>query len=108
MRTSSSGSTALDLAFQIHTKVGQHCIGAKVNHKLVPLSYELKSGDQVEILTSNKQSPREDWINFVVTAKAKSKIKHALKEQRRIVADDGREVLERKFYKNKLEFTIQN
>src|ERR1700740_1265104 len=108
MRTSSSGSTALDLAFQIHTKVGQHCIGAKINHKLVPLSYELKSGDQVEILTSNKQTPKEDWINFVTTAKAKSKIKHALKEAHRKIAEEGREILERKVYKQKLEFTIHN
>jgi GTP diphosphokinase / guanosine-3',5'-bis(diphosphate) 3'-diphosphatase len=108
MKTLPAGSTSLDFAFEIHSKIGAKCIGAKVNHKLVPLSYELKSGDQVEILTSNKQTPREDWINFVVTAKAKSKIKHALKEQRRIVADEGRELLERKFYKHKLDFTIQN
>ncbi len=98
----------MDFAFEIHSKVGEHCIGAKVNHKLVPLSYELKSGDQVEILTSGKQSPKEDWINYVITAKAKSKIKYALKEQRRKISEDGREILERKFYKNKLEFTIQN
>ncbi|HEY1037998.1 MAG TPA: bifunctional (p)ppGpp synthetase/guanosine-3',5'-bis(diphosphate) 3'-pyrophosphohydrolase [Bacteroidia bacterium] len=108
MRTIPFGATALDFAFEIHTKVGQHCIGAKVNHKLVPLSYELKSGDQVEILTSNKQTPKEDWINFVSTAKAKSKIKHALKEAHRKIAEEGREILERKFYKQKLEFTVQN
>ncbi|MCE3258681.1 MAG: bifunctional (p)ppGpp synthetase/guanosine-3,5-bis(diphosphate) 3-pyrophosphohydrolase, partial [Bacteroidetes bacterium] len=74
MKTLPVGATALDFAFEIHTKVGEHCIGAKVNHKLVPLSYELKSGDQVEILTSNKQTPKEDWLNYVITAKAKSKI----------------------------------
>lgn len=108
MRTMPYGATALDFAFDIHTKVGQHCIGAKVNHKLVPLNYELKGGDQVEILTSRKQSPKEDWINFVTTAKAKSKIKLALKETHRQVAEDGREILERKFYKQKLEFTVQN
>jgi GTP pyrophosphokinase len=108
MRTIPSGATALDFAFEIHTKVGEHCIGAKVNHKLVPLSYELKSGDQVELLTSNKQLPKEDWLKFVITAKAKSKIKHALKEQRKKTAVSGREMLERKFYKHKLEFTIQN
>jgi GTP pyrophosphokinase len=108
MRTIPSGSTALDFAFDIHTKIGEHCIGAKVNHKLVPLSYEVKSGDQVEILTSKKQHPNEDWLKFVITAKAKGKIKNALKEQRKKVASEGREILERKFYKHKLEFTIQN
>ncbi len=108
MRTIPSGATALDFAFDIHTKVGEHCIGAKVNHKLVPLSYELKSGDQVELLTSNKQLPKDDWLKFVITAKAKSKIKHALKEQRKKTAGAGREALEKRFYKNKLEFTIQN
>lgn len=108
MKTLPVGSTALDFAFDIHTKVGEQCIGAKVNHKLVPLSYQLKSGDQIEILTSNKQTPKDDWLKLVVTARAKSKIKNVLKEQRRKVADDGREILERKFYKAKLEFTLQN
>lgn len=108
MRTIPSGATALDFAFEIHTKIGEHCIGAKVNHKLVPLSYKLKGGDQVELLTSRKQTPAEDWLGFVVTAKAKAKIKHVLKNERKIVADKGREVLEKKFYKQKLEFTIQN
>lgn len=82
--------------------------GAKVNHKLVPLSYTLKGGDQVEILTSTKQTPEEDWISYVTTAKAKSKIKLALKESHRKIAVKGREILERKFTKQKLEFTIQN
>ncbi len=108
MRTIPSGATALDFAFEIHTKIGEHCIGAKVNHKLVPLSYKLKGGDQVELLTSKKQTPTEDWLGFVVTAKAKAKIKHVLKNERKLVADKGREVLEKKFYKQKLEFTIQN
>jgi GTP diphosphokinase / guanosine-3',5'-bis(diphosphate) 3'-diphosphatase len=108
MKTLPSGSTALDFAFEIHTKVGEQCIGAKVNHKLVPLSYELKSGDQVEILTSGKQTPKEDWLNYVITAKAKSKIKSSLKEQRKKIAEDGREILERKFYRSKLDFTLQN
>lgn len=108
MKTLPLGSTALDFAFDIHTKIGEQCIGAKVNHKLVPLSYELKSGDQIEILTSNKQTPKDDWLKLVVTARAKSKIKNSLKEQRRKVAEGGREILERKFYKNKLEFTLQN
>src|SRR5688572_4269146 len=96
MRTLPVGATALDFAFDIHTKVGENCIGAKVNHKLVPLSYQLKSGDQVEVITSSKQAPKEDWLGFVVTAKAKSKIKSALKEAKKKIAEDGREILERK------------
>lgn len=108
MKTLPVGATALDFAFEIHTKVGEQCIGAKVNFKLVPLSYELKSGDQVEILTSNKQTPKEDWLGYVITAKAKSKIKSSLKEQRKKTAEEGREIMERKFYKNKLDFTLQN
>ncbi|RPD38688.1 RelA/SpoT family protein [Chitinophaga barathri] len=90
------GSTALDFAYSIHSAVGNKCIGAKVNYKLVPLSHKLRSGDQVEIITSNKQKPSEDWLNIVLTAKAKSKIKDALKEEKRKVAMDGKEILERK------------
>lgn len=90
------GSTALDFAYSIHSAVGNKCIGAKVNYKLVPLSHKLRSGDQVEIITSNKQKPSEDWLNIVLTAKAKSKIKDALKEEKRKVAMDGKEMLERK------------
>jgi guanosine-3',5'-bis(diphosphate) 3'-pyrophosphohydrolase len=108
MRTIPSGATALDFAFEIHSKIGEHCIGAKVNHKLVPLSYVLKGGDQVELLTSKKQTPNEDWLGYVITAKAKSKIKYALKNERKKISEDGREILERKFYKQKLEFTVQN
>ncbi|MBZ5858172.1 RelA/SpoT family protein [Flavihumibacter profundi] len=89
-------STALDFAFAIHSAVGARCIGAKVNHKLVPLSHKLRSGDQIEIITSNKQKPSEDWLNFVVTAKAKSKIKDALKEEKRKIAEDGKYFVQRK------------
>jgi guanosine-3',5'-bis(diphosphate) 3'-pyrophosphohydrolase len=70
MRNLPAGATALDFAFEIHTQIGRQCIGAKVNHKLVPLSQPLKSGDQIEIITSAKQQPKEDWLNLVVTAKA--------------------------------------
>ncbi len=108
MKTLPIGATALDFAFDIHTKVGEKCIGAKVNHKLVPLSYKLKSGDQVEVLTSSKQTPKEDWLSYVVTARAKSKIKNALKEERKKIAEDGREMLERKFNHLKIDFTVQN
>jgi GTP pyrophosphokinase len=107
MKTLPVNSTALDFAFEIHTKVGEQCIGAKVNHKLVSLSYELKSGDQVEILTSGKQSPKEDWLNYVITAKAKSKIKDILKDQRKKVAKEGKEITERKFLEQNLQFSKQ-
>jgi GTP diphosphokinase / guanosine-3',5'-bis(diphosphate) 3'-diphosphatase len=90
------GATALDFAFSVHTAVGSKCIGAKVNHKLVPLSYKLRSGDQIEIITSAKQKPSEDWLGFVVTSKAKTKIKDVLKEQKRMVAEDGKYILQRK------------
>ena len=75
LRNLPSSATALDFAFEIHSDVGARCIGAKVNHRLVPLSHVLKSGDQVEIITSKNQSPKEDWLRYVVTAKAKSNIK---------------------------------
>lgn len=91
-----TGSTALDFAFAIHSAIGSKCIGAKVHHKLVPISHKLRSGDQVEIITSNKQKPSEDWLSFVVTAKAKSKIKDALREEKRTIAEDGKYLLQRK------------
>jgi len=90
------GSTALDFAFSIHSAIGVKTIGAKVNHKLVPLSHKLRSGDQVEIITSNKQKPSEDWLNFVVTSKAKGRIRDALKEEKRKIAEDGKYTVQRK------------
>ncbi|HNQ00156.1 MAG TPA: TGS domain-containing protein, partial [Bacteroidia bacterium] len=108
MKTLPSNATALDFAFEIHSDLGSKCIGAKVNHKLVPLSHKLRSGDQVEILTSNKQNPKEDWLNYVVTAKAKSKIKTALKEEKKRVAEDGKEILQRKFRHLKIDFNNDN
>ena len=103
-----NGATTLDFAFEIHTDIGATCIGAKVNHKLVPLSHELQNGDQVEIITSSKQTPKEDWLNFVVTAKAKSKIKSSLKEEKRRVAEDGKEILERKLKSLKITYNTEN
>lgn len=108
MKTLPVNATALDFAFEIHTALGSKCIGAKVNHKLVPLSHTLRSGDQVEILTSSKQTPKEDWLTYVVTAKAKSKIKNALKEEKKRLAEDGKEILMRKFRHLKLEMTNEN
>jgi GTP diphosphokinase / guanosine-3',5'-bis(diphosphate) 3'-diphosphatase len=96
------GATALDLAFEIHTELGYKCIGAKVNYRLVPLSYELKSGDQVEILTSEKQTPKYDWINFVITAKAKTRIKDAFKEERKTIMHKGEQKLEEALNEKKL------
>lgn len=90
------GATALDFAFSVHTAVGSKCIGAKVNHKLVPISYKLRSGDQIEIITSAKQKPNTEWLNFVVTSKARQKIKDTLKEEKRKVAEDGKYVLQKK------------
>ena len=90
------GASALDFAFGVHTAVGSKCIGAKVNHKLVPISHKLHSGDQVEIITSAKQKPNIEWLNFVVTSKAKSKIKDTLKEEKRAVADEAKYILQRK------------
>jgi GTP pyrophosphokinase len=103
-----ANATALDFAFEIHSDLGAKCIGAKVNHKLVPLSYQLQNGDQVEIITSNKQTPKEDWLNFVITAKAKSKIKSSLKDEKRRIADEGREILDRKLKSLKIPSTIEN
>jgi len=101
-------ATALDFAFDIHTQVGTHCLGAKVNHRLVPLSYKLKNGDQVEIITSKKQKPTEDWLNYVVTAKAKSRIKASLKDEKRKVALEGKEILTRKFRNADFGWTNSN
>ncbi|GAB5539387.1 MAG: RelA/SpoT family protein [Salibacteraceae bacterium] len=101
-------ATALDFAFEIHSMVGARCIGAKVNHRLVPLSYQLKSGDQVEILTSDNQKPNEDWLRFVVTAKAKSNIKSLLKEEKRKIAKDGKEILDRKLRSLKINGNEEN
>jgi guanosine-3',5'-bis(diphosphate) 3'-pyrophosphohydrolase len=96
MRVLPKNATALDFAFDIHSVLGARCIGAKVNHKLVPLSYQLKSGDQVEVITSSKQKPSEDWLTFVTTAKAKGRIKYYLKEEKRKIAEDGKGALIRK------------
>lgn len=90
------GATALDFAFSVHSMVGSKCIGAKVNHKLVPISHKLRSGDQIEIITSAKQKPNIEWLNFVVTSKAKTKIKDTLKEEKRAIADEGKYILQRK------------
>ncbi|MBS1740653.1 MAG: bifunctional (p)ppGpp synthetase/guanosine-3',5'-bis(diphosphate) 3'-pyrophosphohydrolase [Bacteroidetes bacterium] len=96
MRVLPKSATALDFAFDIHSELGARCIGAKVNYRLVPISHQLASGDQVEIITSSKQKPSEDWLSFVTTAKAKSRIKYYLKEEKRKIGDDGKAILQRK------------
>lgn len=98
-----TGATALDFAFDIHTDIGAKCIGAKVNQKLVPINHLLKNGDQIEILTSAKQKPNEDWLRFVISPKAKSKIKELLKDGKRKIAEDGKEVLLRKMNQLKID-----
>ena len=98
------GGTALDFAFSIHTDIGLKCMGAKVNGKLVPLSHQLNSGDHVEVITSNKQRPRKDWLRFVITSRAKAKIKSALKEDQKKIAIVGKEIAERKLKHLKLRF----
>ena len=97
-------SSALDFAFSIHTEVGMKCRGAKVNGKLKPISYILKSGDQVEIITANQQKPNIRWLDFVVTARARSRIKSALKDEQKEIANEGKEVLARKLRSLKLTF----
>lgn len=108
LRVLPTNSTTLDFAFDIHTDIGLSCIGAKVNGKLMPLSHTLTSGDQVEIIRSQTQKPKEDWLKFVATARAKSKIKGALNEERKIISTDGKEILKRRFNQLKVNFSSEN
>jgi GTP diphosphokinase / guanosine-3',5'-bis(diphosphate) 3'-diphosphatase len=108
LKTLPVGATTLDFAFLIHSRVGYHCIGAKVNYKLVPLSHQLRSGDQVEILTSKKQRPKEDWLNIAITPSARQKIKNALREEKKLIAEEGKEMLRRRFSAMKVEWLSVN
>ena len=105
IKTLPQGATALDFAYEIHTSMGDKCIGAKVNHQLVPLSYKLSSGDQVEILTSRMQIPHQDWLGYVTTSKAKTKIELSLKKQRRETAKQGEKILEEWLAKSQIELS---
>jgi len=107
LKTLPVGATALDFAFEIHSDIGSKCIGAKVNQKLVPINHVLRNGDQIEILTSGKQKPNEDWLRFVVSSKAKSRIKESVKEDRRKIADQGKELMQRKFRQLGIDMTPQ-
>jgi len=97
------GATALDFAFDIHSQVGYHCKAVKVEQRIVPLSYELKNGDQLHVITSNAQKPSEDWLKIVKTGKARSKIRQALKEERIQLGSLGKEILDRKLKSLKIE-----
>ena len=108
IKTMPQNATALDFAFSIHTFLGSHCIGAKVNHKLVPLSHKLQSGDQVEILTSKSQKVQPSWINFATTAKAKAKILSILKRERKEVQQAGEDMLHEFLKKEGIEATETN
>jgi GTP diphosphokinase / guanosine-3',5'-bis(diphosphate) 3'-diphosphatase len=108
LRVLPTGATILDFAYDIHTDIGNNCIGAKVNNRLVPLSYQLLNGDQLEIITSSKQKPHEEWLRFVVSARAKQKIKNSLNEERKTIALDGKEILTRKFKQYNVRFTPEN
>ena len=92
IKTFPKDATALDFAFTLHSDIGYHCIAAKVNHKLVPLSHQLQSGDQVEILTSKSQRPKQEWINFITTAKSKTRLIAALRKERKNIATKGEEI----------------
>ena len=102
------GASALDFAFEIHSEIGASCIGAKVNQKLVSIYYKLKTGDQVEILTSSKQKPNEGWLKFVITSKGRTRIKDELKEQMKSSASIGKEIVIRKLKRVKLVLNSEN
>lgn len=98
------GATALDFAFSVHSDLGMKCLGAKVNGKLVPISYVLQNGDQMDILSSQNQKPKADWLDFVVTSKAKSKIKNFLNSEKSSLVEEGKEIMQRKLRHAKLNF----
>ncbi len=108
IKTLPQGSTALDFAFMLHSDLGLKCIGAKVNHKLVPMSYVLKSGDQIEVLTSKIQAPQKEWYKFVTTARAQNNIEGFFKKQNKTIAKSGEEILIDYFKQNKLDYSNEN
>lgn len=107
LMTMPKDSSVLDMAFTLHTEIGTHCIAGKVNHKLVPLSHKLQSGDQVEILTSQSQQPQAAWENFLVTAKGKTRLRAALRHDRRATIERGRKRLEEMLVQNGLTMTSE-
>ena len=99
------GATVLDFAYCVHSQLGEQCSGAKINGKLMPISYVLKNGDQIDIITSPKQKPKKDWLDFVITSKAKSRIKAALNSDKNEKATEGKEILQRKLRHAKINFS---
>ena len=99
------GATVLDFAYCVHSQLGEQCSGAKINGKLIPISYVLKNGDQIDIITSPKQKPKKDWLDFVITSKAKSRIKAALNSDKNEKATEGKEILQRKLRHAKINFS---
>lgn len=108
IKTLPQGATALDFAYSIHTRIGDHCLGAKINHTLVPLSQKLSSGDQIEIITSQSVHPQPEWLNFVSTAKARTKIEASLRRQRRRIAEKGKNILDELFGHEPIDNTTFN
>lgn len=102
MVTLPKNATVLDFAYEIHSELGNHCIGAKINHKLVPISYVLQSGDQVEVLSSKTQTPQLSWLNILITAKAKTKVKQSFKLDRKKHIEQGRKIIEDQLAKHKI------
>ena len=108
IKTIAQGATALDFAFELHSELGYHCIGAKANHQLVPMSYVLKSGDQIEILTSDNQSPKYEWLKYVTTGKAYSKIRTRLRKQNRAMLKEAEKTLNEFFIQERLSASPEN
>ncbi len=108
LRKYPSGATVLDFAYDVHTEVGQTCVGAKVNARTVPIRYKLQNGEKVEVITSKNQSPTLDWLNYVVTSKAKTKIRQKLNEEKFREAENGKEILKRRFKNWKIPFADSN
>lgn len=106
IKTMAQGATALDFAYELHTNIGDRCIGAKVNHKLVPLSHKLSSGDQVEILTSKSQKPQLEWLGYVTTAKARTKLETALRKQKKEISKEGESILQAVLGENEVSTSI--
>jgi guanosine-3',5'-bis(diphosphate) 3'-pyrophosphohydrolase len=105
LRKLTAGATILDFAYDIHSDLGDHCVGGKVNNRKVTIKHKLKNGDQVSIETSNNQKPKLDWLDFVATSKAKSRIKSSLNEEKKREAENGKEIVKRKFKNWKIDYT---
>jgi guanosine-3',5'-bis(diphosphate) 3'-pyrophosphohydrolase len=108
IKTIAQNATALDFAYSVHSDLGNHCIGAKVNHKLVPLSYKLNSGDQVEILTSKKQTPQPEWLEYVTTARAKARLRILFKKEEKAYIADGQRIITEALEAINLKFENEN